>query len=502
MVGVQWRNIISIRSASLCVIAALWGGYTKPVSFSILEDYDKGSALQKIAADLALFRELGITTWRGSFGWDDYEPVRGRYDLDWLDQFATLADTMGISLRPYLGYTPSWAAHSGRDTLAWNDPPQHVEDWVRFVGAVAGRLRNHSSMLSYEIYNEENVPLWWDGTAAEYTRILVDGGRAIRRADPKAQVLLGGMVWPDEEWLESACSKGDDSFDVLPFHAYPETWTPDSITVENYLGSGFEKQFVQEADRRCGRKPIWINEAGFATSPGESERQQANWWARAFATFLAEPRIEHLGIYEIRDQEAGTPVIGDSPNCYLGLVRRDGRRKLAFETVKLLVRLFGNDSITVADPALRVVVLKGKAGGLHQHLFARPDGRFLVFLWDTSANPHRRRRVAPRSGEGDLVRPRWPWQRVDELQGAGHSRNQARESDSPHLRGRLASSSLLSGETARADAMLHTGFHRGFCHSDSRHRQGFGRLPASSLGRGQGGRSEGGSWCFPGRAIG
>jgi hypothetical protein len=56
MVGVQWRNTISIRSASLCVMAALWGGYTKPVSFPILEDYDKGSSLQRIAADFALFR--------------------------------------------------------------------------------------------------------------------------------------------------------------------------------------------------------------------------------------------------------------------------------------------------------------------------------------------------------------------------------------------------------------------------------------------------------------
>src|SRR4051794_8448366 len=48
--------------------------FTKPVSFAILEDYDKGTDLYRVTNDFELFRELGVTTWRGSFGWDDYEP--------------------------------------------------------------------------------------------------------------------------------------------------------------------------------------------------------------------------------------------------------------------------------------------------------------------------------------------------------------------------------------------------------------------------------------------
>ncbi|HEX5963998.1 MAG TPA: hypothetical protein VFY42_09755, partial [Gemmatimonadales bacterium] len=129
------------------------------------------------------------------------------------------------------------------------------------------------------------------------------------------------------------------------------------------------------------------NEVGFATTPGKTEEEQADWWVRAFATFLAEPRVEHLGIYEIRDQRADTPVIGDAPNYYLGLIRSDGTPKLSFRTVRLLVRLFGTDSITVADPELRVRVAEGKAGELYHHLFVRPDGRQLVFVWDRTSNP-------------------------------------------------------------------------------------------------------------------
>jgi polysaccharide biosynthesis protein PslG len=389
-----------VRVGSLAALAACHAGgppathpvrsagvFTKPISFAILEDYDKGHDLSEVARDFKLYRSLGVPVWRGSFGWDDYEPRPGHYDFEWLSQFVALADSMGISLRPYLGYTPEWAARRGKDEHVWNDPPRRAGDWVRFVTALAGKLKSSRSLLSYEIYNEENVSLWWEGTAYEYATVLWAGAEAIRRADPDVQILLGGMVWPDVEWLEVACQDGRAPFDVLPFHAYPETWTPDSVIIENYLGPDYRDGFLPDADQLCGRKPIWINEAGFATTPGKTEEEQAEWWVRAFATFLAEPRVEHLGIYEIRDQRADTPVIGDAPNYYLGLIRSDGTPKLSFRTVRLLVSLFGTDSITVADPRLRVRVTQGKAGELYHHLFVRPDGRQLVFVWDRMSNP-------------------------------------------------------------------------------------------------------------------
>jgi len=370
--------------------------FTKPVSFSVLEDYDKGDDLSEVARDFAAFRELGATVWRGSWGWDDYEPEPGRYDFAWLGRFVRLADSSGISLRPYLGYTPAWAARGGKDEHPWNDPPKRIDDWTRFVSALAERLASHSSVKSYEIYNEENVPLWWDGTVEQYAGVLRAGADAVRRADPDAEVLLGGMVWPDPEWLEGTCAAGEAPFDVLPFHAYPETWTPESVTVESYLGSDYSEDFLALADERCGSKPIWINETGFATTPGKTERQQAEWWVRAFATFLAAPRVEHLGIYEIRDQRKDTPVIGDAPNYYLGLLREDRTPKLAFKTVKLLLRLFDSDSITVADGELTVRVRQGRAGALHHHLFVRPDGRQLVFLWDRKSGPSLELRLSRR----------------------------------------------------------------------------------------------------------
>jgi Tol biopolymer transport system component len=54
--------------------------------------------------------------------------------------------------------------------------------------------------------------------------------------------------------------------------------------------------------------------------------------------------------------------------------------------VRLLVGLFG-DSIAVADRGLEVRVTTGTAGELYHHLFVRPDGTRLAFVWDRSGSP-------------------------------------------------------------------------------------------------------------------
>ena len=359
--------------------------FEKPISFSILEDYDKGEDLAEVAKDFELMRRLGVRTWRGSFGWDDYEPERGKLDLEWLHRFAELAARHGITLRPYLGYTAEWAAAGRKDDgETWNDPPARLEDWASFVSRLGAAMRRHPNLASYEIYNEENVPLWWDGTAAEYAEVFEAGAEAVRAAAPAAGVLPGGLVWPDAGWLEEVCEREPARrAAAVAFHAYPETWTPDSVVVENYLDAGYREQFLPAVDA-CGGPPVWINEMGFATTPGKTELQQADWWARAVATFLADPGIQHIGIYEIKDLRLDSPVIGDAPNYHLGLTRMDRTPKLAFRTVDLLTDLLDTGILTVADAELEVRVVGGRAGSLHRHLFVRPDGDQVLLVWDRS----------------------------------------------------------------------------------------------------------------------
>ena len=123
------------------------------------------------------------------------------------------------------------------------------------------------------------------------------------------------------------------------------------------------------------------------TTPGRSELQQADWWARAIASFLAAPRVEHIGIYEIKDLRPDSPVIGDAPNYHLGLTNVDRSPKLAFRTVDLLTDLLDTGTLSVADAELEVKVVGGTAGSLHHHLFLRPDGDQVLVVWDRAGAP-------------------------------------------------------------------------------------------------------------------
>ena len=168
--------------------------------------------------------------------------------------------------------------------------------------------------------------------------------------------------------------------------------------------SRFGQRVGESSDERahaasCGPKPVWINEAGFATTPGRSERQQADWWVRAVATFLATPRVEHVGIYEVKDLSLDTPVIGDAPNYHLGITRADRTPKLAFYTLQRLVQLLATDSITVLDASLEARVTGGRAEGLRRHLFVRPDGIQVAFVWVAGGAPTVSLRV-PTPGSG------------------------------------------------------------------------------------------------------
>lgn len=59
------------------------------------------------------------------------------------------------------------------------------------------------------------------------------------------------------------------------------------VEYRNYLFPVYEQAAEGE--------PVWINEMGYATSPGCTEEEQANWWERAVGAFLATQEIEHIG---------------------------------------------------------------------------------------------------------------------------------------------------------------------------------------------------------------
>ena len=65
----------------------------------------------------------------------------------------------------------------------------------------------------------------------------------------------------------------------------------------------------------------------------------------------------------------------------------DRAKKLAFYTVDMLTDLLDVGTITTADRDVTVTISEGHASELYRHLFKRPDGSQVLFIYDKSASP-------------------------------------------------------------------------------------------------------------------
>lgn len=76
----------------------------------LCEDYpEETRSLSGARADLEVARASGARVLRIAFGGDAIEGARGRYDWSFWDDFVRLAvDDYGITLIPYVCYTPRW----------------------------------------------------------------------------------------------------------------------------------------------------------------------------------------------------------------------------------------------------------------------------------------------------------------------------------------------------------------------------------------------------------
>ena len=367
-----------------------WAGQQSPkiLTFGVCEDYDKNQDLKGIALDFQLLNQLEIDEMRVSFGWDDYEPAPGQYDFAWLHQFANLAAQYGIKLHPYICYAAPWAG-SGH----WNSFPNDYRDWEKFCYALAQDLKTHPNIVSYEIWNEEDITGpegWWGGNIDQYMKLLRSGSLAIRAADPGKQILFGGLTGPRVRWLKEVTQAGYGRYyDVLPFHCYVETWPwwgTRIKEVEQALDESFYNQFLPQNENVGGGQPIWVNEIGYSTM-SRSENEQANYLARAVAYFLSAPEIEHICWYEIKDNNPGNSVIGDAHNYHLGITTWPERKpKLAFYTLDMLSDLLNHKSVIPAEEEISVAVVSGSTGKLYKRLFRISDGSQILFIYDKQAD--------------------------------------------------------------------------------------------------------------------
>lgn len=147
--------------------------------------------------------------------------------------------------------------------------------WARFVYAAVNRYKPggvlaqengwppQAGVTHWEMWNEPDLSFFWDGTTADYARLLKVGYLATRQADAQAQVMFGGLA-NNSNYLNyyndvlaiinNDPMAGPYAFfhDILATHSYSyafRTW--------------FHVDRAKTVQQNYGlNKPIWLNETG------------------------------------------------------------------------------------------------------------------------------------------------------------------------------------------------------------------------------------------------
>jgi hypothetical protein len=365
-----------MRRATL--VLAIWGALVAPSAGAALPRSFVGLYDEDVAG-LGAQARLGVGIVRQPFDWSRVEQSPGEFDWSAYDGYVAEAAAAGVSVMPVLARPPDFRSSRPADSRSRAMyPPSSNADYADYVGAAVRRYgpdgsfwRAHPEVPylpihAWQVWNEPNIPNFWRSgvNAKAYVRLLRAGARAIRSADPGAEVVAAGLPnsnlgAPFLEYLDQMYRAGARGvFDTLAIHPY-------SRDVEGLLRLAEDARVLM--NRRHDRSRLWITEFGWSTGGDASafrvsESGQADRIAASLSALIAERRALRLrGLIFFRWQDALAPreLPGDPWPLHTGLLRADGSPKRGFWAFGRIVDVLRRGSPTAGSAELARVRRRG-----------------------------------------------------------------------------------------------------------------------------------------------
>jgi hypothetical protein len=190
-----------------------------------------------------------VRLWATETTWNDINTGPGPTDYD----FSTLDTTISVAQSNRktdfvftFGAVPTWASSKPTDAsctaanLGSCDPPVDLNpdgsgtdlDWQNFVTAITAHNAGNGFPIKYwEIWNEPNILVEWNGTAAQMARMAKDAYAIIKAADPTALVTTptpgdDGTGQNINSWepayLAALAPLGGIFADIITYHGYTD----------------------------------------------------------------------------------------------------------------------------------------------------------------------------------------------------------------------------------------------------------------------------------------
>lgn len=295
-------------------------------------------------------RAAGIGWVRSTFGYSRIARPNGDYVFTPYDALVGKARTAGLQVLGTLGLAAE------RNTSALPGAPDPIRypprDEDAFAEYVARTVARYPDIQYWELWNEPDLPGCWHGTPAQYARLLARTYQAVKRANPAAQVVLGGLalggrgVNPD--FLAAILADPDHpatrSFDVMNFHFYGSR-----------AEAARRMSVVRDTLARFGAadKPIWVTKAGYPSDPREQTGRQfqgaegqAN-WLRDHLPYLLELGAERVLWFKLIDTEADAGAVS------YGLLDRDATPNPAYEAYRDVIATWRARAVPHPQPSAK-----------------------------------------------------------------------------------------------------------------------------------------------------
>ena len=155
--------------------------------------------------DLKLAKDAGFNWVKQRFEWRNIEKTKkNAWEWNEPDRIVDAINRAGLGIIARLDNQPDWAR---RDKIfPASGPPDKTEDWKDYVQQISERYRG--KIQAYEIWNEPNLSREWGNARPDarlYTEMLRDSYQEIKKVDPGALVISGGLS-PTTEQSDRAIS--------------------------------------------------------------------------------------------------------------------------------------------------------------------------------------------------------------------------------------------------------------------------------------------------------
>ncbi len=305
------------------------------------------------------------------------------------------ARQLGLNPIVTLVTNPEWASERSGSGIPYLNGPIREDCLADFAAMVAAMARRYPWITYYEFFNEpDNAGVlqaeaggpYWGPYGARYAAMLAKVYPALKAANPRAKVVLGGLAYdvfagedgrdPDDgfnrAFLDDVLANGGgEFFDVFNFHYYPAfapSWEEraeghDLVAKANYLrgllaAAGYADKpfFCTEIGAPSGPTPFY--------DPPPTQESQARYVMQAAARAMAA-RLDAMIWFAWKD------FTDNSMYEHYGLVTSTLRQKAS-------VLAFRTATLTLGSAKFERVL---DLPGIEAYEFRTASGATLVTLW-------------------------------------------------------------------------------------------------------------------------